>query len=349
MKILIYILIILFGGTVCFASEVPQISGEEEFNTVVQEVSTGEFSFDIGELINNFFNTVLSEIKENAALIGSFLIIAAISAIVNLIEFKDRGIAEAAFFACYTMCAGSAIGCFSNILQYAEEVTDSMGDFITKLSPVLTGLLITSGKAASASAFHPVLYGGVYVVTVIVKKCIIPLAVYSSVLSIASNISEQVQISGFCKLIGSISKWILAASFTLFTGICGIYGFSAPALDVLGARTAKFAVGSLVPVVGGFLADTLETVISGSRLMKNAVGTAGLVTLCGICIIPVIKIGVMVFSLKIAGAIAEPITDSRISRLLYDMADAASIIMGMTITITVLFIICISIILAATN
>ena len=85
-------------------------------------------------------------------------------------------------------------------------------------------------------------------------------------------------------MVKSISKWLMAAIITIFTGISAIYGFSSPALDAVSGKAVKFAVGSLVPVVGTFLSDTLETVVSGTRLMKNAVGTSGIIVMCVICV-----------------------------------------------------------------
>lgn len=348
MKFLI-ILFIVFFPVVGFAAEGPYIEGADDFNRTVYEMTEGSFRFDISDIINEALDVFTREIKENVSYLVLFFVLGSVSAVVKLLEFRDKGMVEAAFFACYTLCAGVALELFSNILRYAVDITDMMGDFITKLSPVLIGLLLTSGKAVSASVFHPVLMSAVYVVTLIVKKCIIPLAVYSAVLNIVNNINEQVQISSFCKLIGSVSKWILAAAFTLFTGICGIYGFSAPALDVLGAKTIKFAVGSLVPVVGGFLSDTLETVVSGSIMMKNVVGGAGLFTLCGMCLVPIIKLSVMLLMIRLSAAIVEPVTDVKIAKLLSDMSGVVTTVFAMVITVSVLFIICISIIISATG
>lgn len=349
MKILFILLITFFINTGTFAQELPFIEGQDSFNTTVSQMSDGSFSLSIQNIINNISDLFLKEIKENAHNLILFFVIGVISSVVGLLEFKDKSAKDASFFACYTLCAASALKILLTILEYAKDVVDSMSDFITKLAPILTTLLLTSGKAVSAGAFHPVLASSVFVVTLIVKKCIIPLAVYGSVLSVANNINEQVQISSFCRLITSVSKWILTASFTIFAGVCGIYGFSAPSLDALGAKTAKFAVGTLVPVVGRFLSDTLETVISASTLMKNAVGGAGIVALFSICAIPLIKITVMLFFLRISSALIEPLTDRRISKLLSDMSDIVTVIFGMVITVTVLFIICISIILSATN
>lgn len=349
MKILILTLFIFLCPVRAYATDIPYIDGQDKFNTTVSDMYSGDFSLSPEKIIKSVIDTFMFEIRENAHYLILFFIMGSISAIVTLIEFNDKSSSNATFFACYTMCAGIALSIMTNIVEYAASVITSMSDFITKLSPILTSLLLTSGKAVSASAFHPVLAAAVYFVTLLVKKCIIPLAVYGAVLSVANNINEQIQISSFCKLITSISKWIMTATFTIFTGICGIYGFSAPALDILGAKTAKFAVGSLVPVVGRFLSDTMDTVISASTVMKNAVGGAGIFTLFTICLVPVLKIAVMLFFLRVSAALIEPLTDRRISKLLSDMSSVVTLIFGMVLTVTVLFIICISIIVAATN
>lgn len=349
MKILILTLLIFLCPIRVCADTLPYIDGQSEFNEAVSDMYDGTFSLSPEKIIGSVIDTFMSEIRENAHYLVLFFIMGAISAVISLIEFNDKSSHNAAFFACFTMCAGIALSIMTNIVSYAVEVITSMSDFITKLSPILTGLLLTSGKAVSASAFHPVLAAAVYFVTLLVKRCVIPLAIYGSVLSVANNVNEQIQISSFCRLISSISKWIMTATFTIFTGICGIYGFSAPALDVLSAKTAKFAVGSLVPVVGRFLSDTMDTVVSASTVMKNAVGGAGIFTLFTICLVPILKIAVMLFFLRVSAALIEPLTDKRISKLLSDMSEIVTLIFGMVLTVTVLFIICISIIVSATN
>ena len=141
----------------------------------------------------------------------------------------------------------------------------------------------------------------------------------------------------------------MAAVITIFTGISAIYGFSTPALDAMSAKAVKFAVGSLVPVVGGFLSDTLETIISGTRLMKNSVGTAGIIVLLSICIIPILKIGVIQLVLRLAASVAEPVTDTRISKMLWEISEDVTLIFGVIIMIAVLFLINISMIMSFTN
>lgn len=348
---LILTLMLILPVSAYAALEMPRIEGEKTFNETVGEVVSGEFSLNPVHIFNLVKEDLLREIRESASDIGILLILAAMSAAVNVLSgaFGGKSVGETAFFACFALMSAAAVKCFTVSLEYGMDAINAMTEFITKLSPVLSVTLLSCGGAASAAAFHPVLLGAVYIITVIVQKCLMPLICFGAVLAIAGNISGGVKLSGFCRLVKSAARWIMAAVMTLFTGISAIYGFSAPAMDAVSAKTVKFAIGSLVPVVGGFLSDTLETVISGTRLMKNAVGISGIVVVCAVCAIPILKIGIIQLMLRLTAAIAEPLTDKRVSTMLWEVSETVTTIFGIVIMIAVLFIINICIILAVTS
>ena len=349
-KIIILIFLMLIPLNV-FAYEVPQMEGEDKFNETVQEVVDGSFKPSPSGVFNFLTDSIVKEIRESAADIIILLSVAAMSGVVGALTgaFGEKGGGEAAFFACFTLMSTAALRCFNTAITYGTEVIDAMSLFINKLTPLLMITLIACGKVTSASTFHPVLSAAVYVISIIIRNCLVPLVTFSAILSVAGNVNNKMQISNFTKVVRSVSRWLMAAVITIFTGISAVYGFSAPALDAVSAKAIKFAVGSMVPVVGSFLSDTLETVISGTKLMKNAVGVSGIVVMCVICAVPVIKIGVMQLMLKAAAAVAEPLTDSRISKMLWEMSEAVTTVFGIVVMVAVLFMVNISIIIAATG
>lgn len=350
----LYILVILLFSVFavnCYAAEIPKLGGEYEFNERAEALAEGRFSLSPTRIINNIGNALFEEIYESADIMLVLIASAALSGMVTVTNSAMSGSSmnDVTFFACFTMVATVAVKCFLVSLDYAKDVINLMSEFITKLSPMLLTMILSSGMAGSAAAFKPILSGAVYVITVIVDKCLVPLILFGAVLSIVNNISGKVQISGYTKLVQSVSKWILTAVLTMFTGITSIYGFTTPVLDALGARAAKFAVGSFVPVVGGLLSDSIETVVGGSMLVKNSIGTAGVITICAICLVPIIKIAAMVLILKLSAAAVEPLADKRITGLIQDIASVTTTIMAMVITVSVMFVICISIMIATTN
>ncbi|MCH5185353.1 MAG: stage III sporulation protein AE [Oscillospiraceae bacterium] len=324
---------------------------DTDFNNNVEKFGTGGFSFNITALINDLAEDFFYEISSSGEYLIMFIIIAAFSSVLSVMQsaVKNRQTADTAFFACFTLMSGIVVRVITLAMDYARDVIEQMTVFITKLSPLMAGLMVASGKISSASVFRPVLSAAVYVISILCEKCIVPLICFGAVLSIVNNLGGKTQISNFTALIKSTTRWILTGILTIFTGLTAIYGFTAPGLDVLSAKTVKFAVGSLVPVVGGLLSDAVDTVVGSSVIMKNAVGTAGVIAIAGMCIVPVIKIAAIVFMLRLSAATTEPLSDKRISGLLSDGADVINIILGMVITVSVMFIINISIMIAATN
>lgn len=348
--LLTILMITLIHGCV-YADGTTYIEGEPLFNRTAEEIVSGKFSLNPVDLFQKGIDGLFKELRESRAEMISLLVIAALSGVLQVLKNNggETGVSESAFFACFTLMTMSALHIFAQTVGYGIGVIDDLSEFITKLSPVLMVLLVSGGSVTSAAAFHPILSGAVYVITLIVDKCIVPLVYLSAVLGIVGHITPKLQITAFTKLIRSVGRWILTAALTIFTGVTALYGFSAPVLDAAALKTVKFAVGSFVPVVGGILSDAVETVLGGTRLMKNAVGTAGLISVAAVCIVPILKIIAILIMLQICAAAAEPLADRRIMEMLKDIASSVSLILAMVVTVSMLFMICIGIILGATS
>lgn len=347
----IMIIILIFMPQAVHAFEVPSIEGYNMFAETAKEITSGQFTLNPIGILNYLGKSVFGEVKlfsmQAAAILLMALLSSTIGALNSALGENEGG--KAAFFIFFSIISGMTLSCFSTALSYGTEVIKSMTAFMDKFTPVLIITLFTCCKSVSAAAFEPVLSAAIYVVSLVVEKCLIPLMMFSAVLAVAGNVGDRTQISGFIKIVKSVTKWLMAFVITLFTGINAIYGFSASAMDAIGAKTVKFAVGSLVPVVGGFLSDTLDTVVGSAQLLKNAVGVSGIIIMCIICITPIIKIGIMQMMLKLCAAAAEPITDSRITGMIWEVSEAVTSVFGIVILTSVLFLINICIIMAATG
>lgn len=332
------------------AAEIPAIDGYGDFSLWVEKFSLGDAGITAQGVLSNLLAALTREIKSFSMVATGILVMTLLSSSVGTLNdaVGQRASSYAAFFAFFTAISSMALGCFMQALGYAQEVVVTMTDFMAKLTPVLIITLFACSKSASAIAFEPVLSAAVVVVSEIIKYCMVPLITYSAVLSVAGNLGEKNRISGFVKIVKSLTKWIMTLIITVFTGINTVYGFSSPALDAVATKTAKFAVGSLVPVVGGFLSETFDTVTTSAAVMKNAVGVSGIIMISIITVTPVIKIGIMQIILKLISAVTEPIADKRISGMLWEMGEALTALFGVVVLTAVLFVINICIILRAT-
>ena len=350
-RVLFILMLVMSISATVYAYDIPTIDGYDIFSNTATEMATGEFSLNPVDVFNNIIASLSEELKSFSVTASSILVMTLLSSTVNTLNSAlGTGMsANASFFTFFTVISGLALTCFFKTLTYATEVMGYMTDFMSKLSPVLIVTLFACCKPASAAAFEPVLSAAVVIVSEVITKCLVPLITFSAVLSVAGNVGDRNGISGFVKIVKSATKWIMALVITVFTGINAIYGFATPALDAVGTRTLKFAVGSLVPIVGGFLSDTLDTVTASGAVVKNAVGASGIVMLCIICLPPIIKLGIMQMMFKLISAITEPIADRRISSMLWDIGEAFVALFGVVVLTAVMFIINICIILRLTT
>ena len=350
-RVLFILMLVMSISATVYAYDIPTIDGYDIFSNTATEMATGEFSLNPVDVFNNIIASLSEELKSFSVTASSILVMTLLSSTVNTLNSAlGTGMsANASFFTFFTVVSGLALTCFFKTLTYATEVMGYMTDFMSKLSPVLIVTLFACCKPASAAAFEPVLTAAVVIVSEVITKCLVPLITFSAVLSVAGNVGDRNGISGFVKIVKSATKWIMALVITVFTGINAIYGFATPALDAVGTRTLKFAVGSLVPIVGGFLSDTLDTVTASGAVVKNAVGASGIVMLSIICLPPIIKLGIMQMMFKLISAITEPIADRRISSMLWDIGEAFVALFGVVVLTAVMFIINICIILRFTT
>ncbi len=328
-----------------------EIKGEDIYNDAANNIVSGKLDLNPVNLINNFFGELYSEITNTKALAKSLLLICIASAILRILpdSFGDGDISRAASFCCFVLISIQCLEIFSQGVGYGAGVIHTICEFITKFEPIFMGLLVTSGAVAQAGAFQPVLSASIYLLSVFVDKAILPMVYLSAGLGIVNSIGSFVEIGTLKKLIDSVSKWTLAAVLTLFSAILSIYGFGTSALGGVATKGLKFAVGSFVPVVGGILADTVDTVLAGTNLLKNAVGTAGMIAVISVSAVPIIKIWIMMMLLKFTAAFCEPFSDKRTTGVLIAVSDALATVFSMVITAAALFVISIGIMLIFTG
>lgn len=349
-KLTIMLVLFLLLSCTVFAEDI-EILGADFYNSTAKDIVAGKLDLNPVTIINKAKDIVFGEIYQIKPMLKAILLVSVAAGLLRVLSdsFSSKETGEAAFFVCFLMISSACVSVFSEAVGYGAEVVHGICEFITKFEPVLMGLLLSGGAVTQAAAFQPVLASSVYILGLLVDKCILPMTYFSAVLGILNNLGKRVEIGTLCKMLTSVSKWILTGVLTLFSAILSLYGFGTSALNAVAAKGIKFAVGSLVPVVGGILSDTVETVISGTNLLKNAVGTAGMIAVIVMSAVPVIKVWIMMMLLKVTAALCEPFSDPRITGVLLSVSGAISAVFQMVITAGMLFIISIGIILVSTG
>lgn len=93
----------------------------------------------------------------------------------------------------------------------------------------------------------------------------------------------------------------------------------------------------------------MDTVLGCGVVLKNAVGLVGVVIILGICIVPIIKLGMLTLAYKLLAGITQPIADKKITDLLEQIGDIFKISLAILSSISFMIIIGTSLVLKISN
>lgn len=136
---------------------------------------------------------------------------------------------------------------------------------------------------------------------------------------------------------------------TIFVGVISLEGTLSSSVDGITAKTTKAIVSSAVPVVGKILGDAVDTVLGCGIILKNAIGFIGVIVVVGICILPILKLGILSLSYKLVASLCEPIADKKIVSLLDQMGDIFKILLAILTSISVMVIIGTTLVIKMSN
>lgn len=167
--------------------------------------------------------------------------------------------------------------------------------------------------------------------------------IIATVLGIISNISDEVRLNKLSKYMKSTSIWLLCIFLTIFTCLLTMESNLGKGVDQLATKTTKTAVSTFVPVVGKILGDTVESVLSCTNVIKNAVGTLGMIGVIFISAVPLIRIGITTLLFYLISGLAEAVADKKIVYVIEQMGDSCKVLFASIATVVMMLIIGITI------
>ena len=298
-------------------------------------------------IVKYFFKEVIS----NFSILGQLLILSIFCAILQNLHnaFEEDAIGRLAYGICYILLIIMSVKSFNDAMKIGIHAIDTMVGFMQALMPTLLALLAAVGGISSSAVFQPLMFSSIALITTLIKVFVMPLILFSAVLSILNNLSESVNISRLASLLKQVAVGALGLALTAFTGIITVQGIASSSIDGATIRTAKFAVDNFIPIVGGFLSDAFDAVISCSMILKNGIGIAGFLILLLICSFPLIKMFSIVLIYKVTSALIQPILDNQIVQCLNDMSNAMLVLLTCVIAVAVMFFMALTVIMGVGN
>lgn len=374
MKILILFFIIVFQFNISYCeNDINQTYEEQKetfgINSFIEEAQkySGDFfeNIDIGEVLNSaisgnidnnmlyskIFNLFGAEVVKGLTSLASILIIIIIHSILKSISenLNNENISKLIFYIEYIAIVTIIMSNFSEVIQTVRDTANNLVGFMNSLIPILISLMLFTGSITTSTIMEPLILFIINFIGTLIQNLLIPITLIVAVLSIVSKISDKVQIDNLSKFMKSGVVWILGIVLTVFVGVLSLEGNLSSSIDGVTAKTAKTVVSTAIPVVGKILGDAVDSVLGCGVVLKNAVGFVGVIIIIGICIMPILKLGILTIAYKLTSAVSEPIADGKIVKLLDQIGDIFKILLAILTSLSVLVIVGTTLVIKISN
>ena len=312
------------------------------------KMARGEWTISVETLLSLLSQRFLTALTGSWWRITRLLVPALALGVCNALGGKSSG-TKLAGYACFLLVAAFMVQDLSEQARQATLAVAQMNSGMQRLFPVLLTLLAAVGGSGSAALFQPAVVAAAGAMTTAINRVVLPLATASALVSMVDHLGEEHRFSRLSELLHTAAAWTLGICFTVFLGAIMTQGIHAAVADGVTLRTAKYALDNFIPVVGGLFADTVDTLIGGSVLIQNALGTTGLLLILGLCLTPLTQtLGAVVLYRGVSAAL-QPVAESRLLECMEAYAKALMLLFIIELCAAAMFMLLIAQVLAMTN
>ena len=179
------------------------------------------------------------------------------------------------------VCTVASVSLFSPLYAICITVRDSLItiiDFISSIIPVMTLVSCAEGAGESAATQAFGLNFTLMLLDKLAVKLLLPVSFSMFTLSFVSSFASG-GISSVIKGMKNLYTWGIGIISAVLSAVLAMQGVVASARDTALLRAARYAAGSMIPVVGNTVASALSTLGGGLALVKSSVGVSSVVVI----------------------------------------------------------------------
>ena len=226
---------------------------------------------NLASLIGKLFGEVLGSLLPTFCTVIGLLLLSAIFAAFRT-SLKGEAIGKAFSFASSLALLAALFSQGFGMAQAATAYFERLNKLTAAMIPLSGALWAMGGNVTAASASSAGLSVYLTVLEEAVGNSILPFCGFCTAFAVIGALDGNLR---FGTLIGSLKKnytIFLAGLMTILVAMLGFQTLLAAKNDSLAMRGAKFAVGNMVPVVGGSVSELLRTVSAGVSYLRGTLG-----------------------------------------------------------------------------
>ncbi len=279
--------------------------------------------FDYTGFGNRLSTLFFAKVRE---ILPAFACIAAVTLLSGLISTLksssgEQTSSEMIFLITYAAALIPFLSVLTEVFSQSMQGISEMREQMQIIYPLLLTLMAAGGGSVSAAVCRPAVAFFSTTIVSTVDGVVLPLTITIIAFSMAGKLTKELKISKFTDFFKSMNKWIIGVCISVFGIFFTLQGITAASYDGVARRAAKYAIGTGIPIVGGFLSGGFDLAVAGSVLIKNSLGSMSIFLMLSVLFEPLVLLIAVNVLLRLTAAVTQPFGESRISDFLGETAD----------------------------
>ena len=321
--------------------DVAELLPDKLYSDNVGDIAQGASDLvDFGYIINSIFSFIGLRINGALKLLATLMGVLILAATMNAVK---NSFASSSADSAFSVCASAAVFLVAAASQYT--IVKSVSDFFTRICtfanamiPLTGALYAMGGNVGSAVVNHSSLIIFMNIVENLCARSALPMAGICMAFSAANALSPEINLGGISGAFKKLYTNALTLVMTVFGTVMAAQNLLSSKADTLAGKTAKFAVGNLIPVVGSAIAGTLGTVSSSVEYIRSSVGVVGIIGVILMVLPTIITLLLAKFVLSLASSAGEILGCSREGKIIGELSSINGFLLAAVCICSVTFI-----------
>lgn len=250
------------------------------------DFSASSFTDALFRLLSDTLCGLGGSLKEGILCCGAILAAVLVCGITESSEHAAKLSGIVGALTITAICTGS----LSSMVRLGTQTVRSINDYGLLLLPGMSSLAVASGGSGKGTAVFFVSSVFFKLLMSLTEVLLVPGIAFFTAISAAEAALGNEKLTGLRKFLQWLLTGTLKCVLYVFTGFLTLTGVISGSCDAVRLKAAKLALSGAVPVVGSILSDASETLLTSASVLRNSIGTYGLLAVLAICLYPFAKV-----------------------------------------------------------
>lgn len=283
------------------------------FRELLVQLAEGDLN-EAGRLLWEMVKEQLAGgLYENQSLLFKIAGLAVIGAIFTnfAMAFSKDQVAETGFYLTYTLLMTLLMSSFVMTAAIVTDVLNALTGFMKVLLPTFCVALTMTTGSLLAGAYYELMMLAITIADWAMASVLMKLIQIYILTSLVNHISKEDYLSKLSELLATLIHWSVRTIVGIVLGINIVQTMLLPAID-RAKSTAAYKLISAVPGVGSAMNTAAGAIIGSGVLIRNVLGMGSLIVILIICVMPVVRVTLVLLSYRVVQAVIQPVSDKRL-------------------------------------